>query len=32
MRLYIGRRYGKPVVRISRVSLLFTLLSLLRRR
>lgn len=30
MRIYIGTRYGKPTIRVSKVSLLFTLLRLFR--
>jgi hypothetical protein len=32
MRLYVGLRRGRPVVRVSLVSVLFTLLAAARRR
>jgi hypothetical protein len=32
MRFYVGLRKGKPVIRVSKFSLLFTLYSYMKRR
>jgi hypothetical protein len=32
MRFYVGLRKGKPVVRVSKVSLAFTLYNMIKRR